>query len=214
MNRRMSLKHLSSKLLAGGLTAGIVLIWWPAHYPTTGLQWLTARGVVATLGFELMLLAFAGVEDRVVARLGGRVGRVARLRSAAATAPSRARTGFVLAAGGAALAIPVVALASAGAPPVDRAEAAPVRVVQPVRTRVVRQVVVKRQVVHDEVVVTTPAPAATATTAPARSTRTRKPASVPTRAARGRPPAPRRHPRGSGDHDDARHAAGGDDPRR
>jgi hypothetical protein len=191
INPRVSLKHLVSKLLAGGLTAGIVLIWWPSHYPTSGLEWLTARGAVATLGFELMMLAFAGVEDRVLAQVRVPSARVARLRERAAMAPSRARTGFVLAAGGAALAIPVLALASAGAPHVQRAAAAaPVRVVQPVRTRVVRQVVVKRQVVHDEVVVTTPAAASTAAApvaAPAKTT----PSAVRHRAAR---PAPQHAP--------------------
>jgi hypothetical protein len=159
----VSLKHLASKLLAGGLSAGIVLIWWPSHYPTTGWEWLTARGVVATLGFELMLLAFADVEDRVAGRLGGRALPVGRLRERVATAPARARTSFVLAAGGAALALPVLALASAGAPPAAPAVVAkPVRVVQPVRTRVVRQVVVKRRVIHANRPAAAPAPEPTA----------------------------------------------------
>jgi hypothetical protein len=184
INSRVSLKHLTSKLLAGGLTAGIALIWWPTHYPTTGIEWLVARGIVATLGFELMLRAFAGGEDRVVARLAGRSPRVARLRERAATAPRPARTGFVLAAGGVALVIPVLALASAGGPRVPDAQAAPPGpIVQPVRERVVRQVVVKRRVIHDEVVVAAPTPAASPAAA---STPAARPAAAPARPQRAR----------------------------
>jgi hypothetical protein len=158
INQPVSLKHLTSKLLAGGLTAGVVLIWWPTQFPTTGIEALVARGILATLGFELMLLAFAGVEDRAIARLARRSSRVARLRERAATAPRQARTGFVLAAGGVALVVPVLALASSGGPRVPLAQAAaPTQVVQPVRERVVRRVVVKRRVIHDEVVVAAPA---------------------------------------------------------
>jgi hypothetical protein len=161
MNPLVSLKHLTSKLLAGGLTAGVVLIWWPSHYPTTGIEALVARGILATLGFELMLLAFAAVEDRVLGRLSRRSARLQRLRERAAATPRPARTGFVLAAGGVALVVPVLALASAGSPRVTQAHAT--QVVQPVRERVVRQVVVKRRVIHDEVVVAAPStPPATA----------------------------------------------------
>jgi hypothetical protein len=169
INPLVSLKHLTSKLLAGGLTAGVVLIWWPTRFSTIGIEALVARGILATLGFELMLLAFAGVEDRVIARLARRSSRVARLRERAATAPRPARTGFVLAAGGVALVVPVLALASSGGPRVPLAQAAgPTQVVQPVRERVVRQVVVKRRVIHDEVVIAAPsAPVASAAPAPA-----------------------------------------------
>lgn len=183
----MSLKHLTSKLLAGGLTAGIALIWWPTHYPTSGMEWLVARGVLATLGFELMFLAFSAVEDHLAARLQGRVPRLARLNERIARAPRAARTGFVLAAGGAALALPVTALVSAGSPlphhSIGKAHAA----TKP--ERVVRQVVVRRQVVHDEVVVTTPA--APSSAAPARQgTTTTRPAArtTPKRTATTRTP--------------------------
>ncbi|HEY8582545.1 MAG TPA: hypothetical protein VIL49_06345, partial [Capillimicrobium sp.] len=88
----MTLKHLTSKLLAGGLAAGIVLVWWPRHYPTDGLEWLVLRGIVATLGFELMLLAYAPIEDRLAARLSRRRAFGA-LRERAAAVPAPARTG-------------------------------------------------------------------------------------------------------------------------
>jgi hypothetical protein len=176
MNPHVSLKHLTSKLLAGGLTAGIVLIWWPTHYSTTGLEALVARGIVATLGFELMMLAFAGVEDRIVARIARRSTRFDRLRERAAATPRRARTGFVLAAGGVALVVPVLALASAGSPRVPAAHAAAhAPVVQPVRERVVRQVVVKRRVIHDEVVVAAPSNRTAGPTTTTRTTSTAAP---------------------------------------
>jgi len=178
--RNVSLKHLVSKLLAGGLMAGIILIWWPAHYPTTGIEALVARGILATLGFELMMLAFTAVEDRLLARLAPRSTRLQRLRERAAAAPRPARTGFVLAAGGAAFIVPVVALASTGTPPQPKAESAKaVRVVQPVRERVVRQVVVKRQVVHDQVVVAAPAASAPTTTSAASRTASAPQATTP-----------------------------------
>jgi hypothetical protein len=197
INQPVSLKHLTSKLLAGGLTAGIVLIWWPTQFPTTGIEALVARGILATLGFELMLLAFAGVEDRAIARLSRRSPRVARLRARAATAPRQARTGFVLAAGGVALVVPVLALASSGGPRVPLAQAAaPAQVVQPVRERVVRQVVVKRRVIHDEVVVpapSTPVASAAPASAPAAAKPTTSTAREPIRDAdrtRAKPSAP------------------------
>ena len=193
INQLVSLKHLTSKLLAGGLTAGIVLIWWPTQFPTTGIEALIARGILATLGFELMMLSFAAVEDRVLARVSRRSRRLHRLRERAAATPRPARTGFVLVAGGAALIVPVLALASAGAPRVTEAHAT--QLVQPVRERVVRQVVVKHRVIHDEVVVpvasTQPAPAAAA---PAPSPTTSRPKTSPRTANAAKPAAPEQQP--------------------
>lgn len=160
----MSLKHLASKLLAGGLTAGIVLIWWPRHYPTDGVQWLVARGVVATLGFELMLLAYAPVEDRLTRRLAHRL-PFGRLRRRAQRLPAPARGAGMGAAAMAAIAVPVALLAGAGPAPEPPATVKIERTSQPVK--VVREVVVKRRVVHDEVVVPVPSGTATSRSAPA-----------------------------------------------
>lgn len=162
--KRVSLKHLTSKLLAGGLTAGIVLIWWPNHYPTDGLQWLVLRGIVATLGFELMLMAYAPIEDRIVSRLARRL-RAGRLRERVSAVPAPARTGGSLLFAGGALALPVLLLASAAGPLPDRDEAQPVKVV--------REVVVKRQVVRDETVVPAAATDAPADEAPTSEPRSR-----------------------------------------
>jgi hypothetical protein len=55
-------RQLGSKLLAGGLSAGLVLLWWPHFFPTdTVTSWL-GRGVVWTLSFELLLIALSPFE--------------------------------------------------------------------------------------------------------------------------------------------------------
>jgi hypothetical protein len=55
-------RQLGSKLLAGGLSAGLVLLWWPQFFPTdTVTSWL-GRGVVWTLSFELLLIALTPFE--------------------------------------------------------------------------------------------------------------------------------------------------------
>ena len=37
---------LIPKVLAGGLSAGIFLLWWPAHVTATGGEWLFVRGIL------------------------------------------------------------------------------------------------------------------------------------------------------------------------
>ena len=39
------LAHIVSKILAGGLTAGVFLLWWPRHFPDTGIEGLVIRGL-------------------------------------------------------------------------------------------------------------------------------------------------------------------------
>ena len=56
------MRQLGSKLFAGGLSAGLVLLWWPLFFPTdTVTSWL-GRGVVWTLCFELLLHALTPFE--------------------------------------------------------------------------------------------------------------------------------------------------------
>ena len=56
------MRQLGSKLLAGGLSAGVVLLWWPQFFPTdTVTSWL-GRGVIWTLTFELVLVALTPLE--------------------------------------------------------------------------------------------------------------------------------------------------------
>jgi hypothetical protein len=160
------LDNLLSKVIAAGLAAGVFLLWWPAHLPSAGVQWLVLRGLAWTLAFEILVLSFVPFErmaTRAVVRRrdGGRAARVRR-RLAAAPAPARASGAVMLAFTG--LLLPGLLLLHSGRLPAS----------QPVAhtTKVVRKVVV-RKVVHEKtVVVREAAPAAapgpyTATAAPA-----------------------------------------------
>jgi hypothetical protein len=144
-------RDLVSKLLAAGLSAGVFLIWWPQHHPTTGLASLIVRGALWTLAFELLLLAFAPLERHVTRALSDRVAVRRKLEV-------RIGGACVLACAGAAL--PLALLAGAHAPLPARAHAH-------VATQPKRIVVVKRQkVVVKREVVTVPAPAAASHPAP------------------------------------------------
>jgi len=148
------LDNLLSKVIAAGLAAGVFLLWWPAHLPSAGVQWLVLRGLAWTLAFEILALSFVPLEQmatRAVVRRreGGRAARVRR-RLAAAPAPARASGAVMLAFTG--LLLPGLLLLHSGRLPAA----------QPVAhtTKVVRKVVV-RKVVHERtVVVREAAPAA------------------------------------------------------
>jgi hypothetical protein len=148
------LDNLLSKVIAAGLAAGVFLLWWPAHLPSTGVQWLVLRGLAWTLAFEVLALSFVPLEQmatRAVTRRrsAGRADRV-RTRLAAAPAPARAGGAVMLAFTG--LLLPGLLLLHTGRLPSQ--PAAPT-------TQVVRKVVV-RKVVHEKTVVVreaAPAPA-------------------------------------------------------
>jgi hypothetical protein len=55
-------RQLGSKLLAGGLSAGVVLLWWPMFFPTDSVTTWLGRGIVWTLSFELLLVALSPFE--------------------------------------------------------------------------------------------------------------------------------------------------------
>jgi hypothetical protein len=123
-------RHLLSKLVAGGLSAAVILLWWPRFFPAdTAAAWL-ARGVVWTLSFELMLHALAPLEELLWERPAAR-----RVRHLAAQASVASRTALACAT----LAIPAALLATAPAP---RDEKPPVTAVKTVTE--VRRVVVER----------------------------------------------------------------------
>jgi hypothetical protein len=126
------MSDIVSKVLAGGLSAGIFLLWWPAHAPTQGAEWLIVRGVLWTLAFEILLLAFCPLE-----RMAGRAVRARRVR---VTAPRRVAGALVLATAG--LAVPLALLQGVQA-----------QVAQPVRAAAPTKVIVKREIVRREVVV-------------------------------------------------------------
>jgi hypothetical protein len=148
------LDNLLSKVIAAGLAAGVFLLWWPAHLPSAGVQWLVLRGLAWTLAFEILVLSFVPFERMATRALvrrreSGRAARVRR-RLAAAPAPARASGAVMLAFTG--LLVPGLLLLHSGRLPAA----------QPVAhtTKVVRKVVV-RKVVHERtVVVREAAPAA------------------------------------------------------
>lgn len=60
------LEHLLPKIIAGGLSAGLVLVWWPALFPDSGgaVSWVW-RGLVWTLIFELLLGLLIPLQDKI-----------------------------------------------------------------------------------------------------------------------------------------------------
>ena len=148
------LDNLLSKVIAAGLAAGVFLLWWPAHLPSAGVQWLVLRGLAWTLAFEILVLSFVPFERMATRALvrrreSGRAARVRR-RLAAAPAPARASGAVMLAFTG--LLVPGLLLLHSGRLPAA----------QPVAhtTKVVRKVVVRRVVHERTVVVRKAAPAA------------------------------------------------------
>jgi hypothetical protein len=144
-------REFLSKSIAGGLSAGVVLLWWPVLFDEVDsvTSWFV-RGVAWTVCFELLLFALIPFEralwdtpraERIVQRVGS-----AGLRLDSGS--RRRRMGRVSAVAGVALAIPVVLLVAGLHKQLPvRAEAAPVRPVKVVRvTKVVRPVTVKRVV--------------------------------------------------------------------
>jgi hypothetical protein len=160
-----------SKSIAGGLSAGVVLLWWPLLFAEVDsvTSWFV-RGVVWTVCFELLLVALIPFEralwetahgERITRRVGN---AGSRLHSGS----HRRRIGRLSAMASVALAIPVVLLVAGlheQAP--AHAEAKPVAPIKVVRvTKVVRPVTVERVVqrapISGQPIVTTAEPATTA----------------------------------------------------
>jgi hypothetical protein len=193
-----------SKSLAGGLSAGVVLLWWPLLFPgDTLVSWL-ARGAAWTVCAELLLLALSPFEAAVWETRGGeRLIRRAREAESRLRSGSRRRTLARLAAIAlAALAVPGALLAAGtGERPPAKAAARPVKVIEV--TRVVRPVTVKRvkRVVAPAsspapVVMppSDPAPAAPVAAAPDPPPASGPRVAKPDRTAPKRPPAPVERP--------------------
>jgi hypothetical protein len=145
----MSLNNLISKVLAAGLAAGIFLLWWPAHLPSTGVGWLVLRGLAWTLAFEVLVLSFCPLENLATRSLARRraAGQAERVRGLLAGAPSQAKTSGAVLLAFTGLLLPGLLLAHAGHLPAKP---------QPRPTQVVRKIVV-RKVVKRTVVVHAPA---------------------------------------------------------
>jgi hypothetical protein len=140
-------RHLLSKSIAGGLSAGVVLLWWPVLFDRvdTVTSWFV-RGVAWTVCFELLLVALVPFERALWETTGGeRIStRIGAAGSRLHAGSRRRRMGRLSAVATVALALPV-ALLVAGlgkhAPaPAEAKAATPVKVVRV--TKVVK--VVKR----------------------------------------------------------------------
>jgi hypothetical protein len=176
------MREFLSKLIAGGLSAGVVLLWWPVLFEDvdTVTSWFV-RGVAWTLCFELLLVALIPFERALWEtahgeRIARRVGNAgSRLHSGS----HRRRMGRLSAVATVALAVPVaLVVAGLNEQVPAHAEAQPVTPIKVVRvTKVVRPVTVKRVIerapISGQPVVTTPAPA---TSAPVPPRTTEKPA--------------------------------------
>jgi hypothetical protein len=171
-------REFLSKSIAGGLSAGVVLLWWPVLFAEvdTVTSWFV-RGVAWTVCFELLLVALIPFERALWEttrgeRIATRVGSAGlRLNSGS----HRRRMSRVSAVATMALAVPVVLLVAGlheQAP--ARAEVPAVAPIKVVRvTKVVRPVTVQRVVEQAPLPeVTAPAPVAPTTTTKPSSDRT------------------------------------------
>jgi hypothetical protein len=144
------MRQFLSKSIAGGLSAGVVLLWWPRLFEDvdTLTSWLV-RGVAWTVFLELLMLALIPFERALWEtargeRISSRVGAAnSRLNSGS----HRRRLGRVSAVATVAVAVPMALLVMGlQERPVAKADAAPVRPIEVVRvTKVVK---VKRVVRH------------------------------------------------------------------
>jgi hypothetical protein len=146
------MNDMLSKVSASGLSAGVFLLWWPAHVSSQGSEALLVRGVLWALVFEILLLGFRPLERAV--------GRAVRDRETGVLAPRRIAPLLALAA--VAAAVPATMLCGARAPIAAPARAAAPKVI--VKREIVRREVVVRRVSH---IVRVPGPAAATTPAPA-----------------------------------------------
>jgi hypothetical protein len=170
---------LLSKVSASGLSAGVFLLWWPAHVASQDSEALLIRGVLWALAFEILLFGFRPLERAV--------GRAVRTREPGALAPRRIAP--VLAIAAIAAAVPIAMLCGERAPIAAPARAAAPKVI--VKREIVRREVVVRRVSHIVRVpmpaAASPAPAAAAAVAgPAAASRTvaaAKPATAATKKA-------------------------------
>jgi hypothetical protein len=173
------MREFLSKSIAGGLSAGVVLLWWPVLFEEvdTVTSWLV-RGVAWTVCFELLLVALIPFERALWEttrgeRISSRVGAAgSRLHVGSA----RSRIGRLSAIATAALIVPVALLVMGlheHAP--ARAEAkpvAPIKVVRVTKVVNVKRVVERAPIVSQPVVeaeqpvAVAPAPAPAPTSPP------------------------------------------------
>src|SRR3954471_4581299 len=97
-------RQLLSKLVAGGLSAAVILLWWPRFFPVDNATTWLVRGVVWTLSFEVLLHALLPLERALWESRTG-----AKVRAGASRAHTRSRRGRTVVAC-CALSVPVALL--------------------------------------------------------------------------------------------------------
>src|SRR4051812_35268879 len=150
--------HLLSKLIAGGLSAGVVLLWWP-HFVVhdSAVSWVV-RGITWTLLAEILVLALSPVEIVLRSRVAG-LAPVGRLRGVAGRLHAVAYVVLVAVAIG----LPLTLILTGSPAPA----AQPRQVTNVTRiVKVVKPVEVKRIVVRKTIRAAAPASPATGTYRP------------------------------------------------
>jgi hypothetical protein len=169
VTRRARADHLLSKLIAGGLSAGVVLVWWPRVVPhDSALSWV-GRGIGWTLLAEILIVALSPLELVLRNRVAALV-PVGRLRGLG----SRSRQGAYVVLAAVAVCLPLTLIATGRPAPAAQTKQEVTNVTRVVK--VVKPVQVKRIVVRRTAPapvtyvpaaatapVATPRPAATAT---------------------------------------------------
>jgi cobalamin biosynthesis Mg chelatase CobN len=166
-----------SKLLAGGLSAAVVLLWYPLFFPTDSVESWLIRGVVITLIFEILVHSLAPLETALweTARARQMRAGAARLARAQRERPLRSRSFVAVCA----ITVPVALMAIA--PPHELSHSTAQRTAVRHVTEVKRVVKVEHRTVAMaarpttagvESAAATPEPPATGYTRPVRRTTT------------------------------------------
>jgi hypothetical protein len=143
-------REFLSKSIAGGLSAGVVLLWWPRFFPHDSAGTWVARGIAWTLLAEILVVALSPLEHALRARVSA-LGPVGQVR-AFFSRWSRLRAYFALGLAAVAVSLPLMLIAT-GRPAKGQAPKQQV-------TNVTRVVKVVKRVQVKRIVVNRPAPAA------------------------------------------------------
>jgi hypothetical protein len=173
VTRRARADHLLSKLIAGGLSAGVVLLWWPRVVPHDSAASWVARGIGWTLLAEILVVALSPLELLLRTRLAA-CAPVNRLRGMGARFRHVAYAALVALA----VCLPLTLIAAGGPAP---AAQPPKQVTNVTRVvKVVKPVQVKKIVVRREAA---PAPVYAPAAAAGAPVATPRPAAVSKRPA-------------------------------
>jgi hypothetical protein len=186
-------EHLFSKLIAGGLSAGVVLLWWPHLFPHDTAGGWVARGIAWTLLMEVLVVAVSPLEHVLRARVAS-FGPVGHVRSFFG-GTSRLRAYFALGLAAIAISLPLMLIATGHPAAADTPK--PQQVTKVTRVvKVVKQVKVKKIVVREAAPpatyppAVTPAPVATSVPAAPKRVATTKPKQQKKTAAKDKPATP------------------------